>query len=95
MSFNFTSKVTNWLEIGFRTKYNRSEINEPNSNHYTSEDPYYEVYRAFPFIPVYLPDGDFAAVAGSNFNFNIAGMLAQAGRKRTYTMIYGIQDLSI
>ena len=50
MSFNFTSKVTNWLEIGFRTKYNRSEINEPNSNHYTSEDPYYEVYRAFPFI---------------------------------------------
>ena len=82
MSFNFTSKVTNWLEIGFRTKYNRSEINEPNSNHYTSEDPYYEVYRAFPFIPVYLPDGDFAAVAGSNFNFNIAGMLAQAGRKK-------------
>ena len=82
MSFNFTSKVTDWLEIGFRTKYNRSEVNEPNSNHYTSEDPYYEVYRAFPFIPVYLPDGDFAAVAGSNFNFNIAGMLAQAGRKK-------------
>ena len=35
-----------------------------------------------PSSPVYLPDGDFAAVAGSNFNFNIAGMLAQAGRKK-------------
>lgn len=42
-----------------------------------------------PFIPVYLPDGDFAGVAGSNFNFNIAGMLAQAGRtKNVYDDIW-------
>ena len=89
MSFNFNTQLTNWLEIGLNVKYNRSEANEPNSNFYTSEDPYYEVYRSMPFIPVYLPDGDFAGVAGSNFNFNIAGMLAQAGRtKNVYDDIW-------
>ena len=89
MSFNFTTQLTKWLEIGLNTKYNRSETDEPNSNFYTSEDPYYEVYRAMPFVPVYLPEGDFAGVAGSNFNFNIAGMLAMAGRsKNTYDDIW-------
>lgn len=81
MSFNFTSQVTDWLEIGFRAKYNRSESDEPNSQAYMGSSPYYEVYRAFPFIPVYLPDGEhFAAMEGSNFNYNYAGILAEAGR---------------
>ena len=83
MSFNFTSKLTDWLEIGFRTKYNRNEADEPNSHYYMGSSPYYEVYRAMPFIPVYLPSGEFAAVEGSNFNYNIAGILAQAGRATT------------
>ena len=83
MSFNFTSKLTDWLEIGFRTKYNRNEADEPNSHYYMGSSPYYEVYRAMPFIPVYLPKGEFAAVEGSNFNYNIAGILAQAGRSTT------------
>lgn len=82
MSFNFNSQVTKWLEIGLDVKYNRSESDEPNSDFYTSESPYYEVYRAFPHVPVYLPEGDYAGVAGSNFNFNIAGMLDMAGRKK-------------
>lgn len=86
MSFNFTSQLTDWLEIGFRTKYNRSESDEPNAQDYMSSSPYYEVYRAFPFIPVYLPDGkNFAAMEGSNFNYNFAGILAEGGRnKNTY-----------
>ncbi|MCD8184463.1 MAG: TonB-dependent receptor [Bacteroides sp.] len=83
MSFNFTSKVTDWLEIGFRAKYNRNEADEPNSYYYMGSSPYYEVYRAMPFVPVYLPDGNFAGVEGSNFNYNIAGILAQAGRAKT------------
>ena len=69
MSFNFTSQLTNWLEITFRTKYNRNESDTPNTYDYMGSSPYHEVYRAFPFIPVYLPDGNFAAVAGSNFNY--------------------------
>lgn len=82
MSFNFNTELTKWLEIGLNVKYNRSEANQPNSNFYTGESPYYEVYRAMPFVPVYLPEGDFAGVAGSNFNFNIAGMLDMAGRSK-------------
>lgn len=81
MSFNFTSQVTDWLEIGFRAKYNRNESDEPNAQAYMNSSPYYEVYRSFPFIPVYLPDGvNFAAMEGSNFNYNFAGILAEGGR---------------
>lgn len=84
MSFNFTTQVTKWLELTFRTKYNRDESNMPNTNYYMGSSPYYEVYRAFPIIPVYLPDGvNFAGVEGSNFNYNIAGILEQAGRSLT------------
>lgn len=83
MTFNFTSQLTKWLEISFRTKYNRNETNEPNSYFYMGSSPYYEVYRAMPFIPLRLPDGNFAGVEGANFNYNIAGTLAEAGRKKT------------
>lgn len=83
MTFNFTSQLTKWLEISFRTKYNRNETDEPNSYFYMGSSPYYEVYRAMPFIPVRLPDGNFAGVEGANFNYNIAGTLAEAGRKKT------------
>lgn len=83
MTFNFTSQLTKWLEISFRTKYNRNETDEPNSHYYMGSSPYYEVYRAMPFIPVRLPDGNFAGVEGANFNYNIAGTLAEAGRKKT------------
>lgn len=81
MSFNFNTQVTKWLQIGFRTKYNRSEANEPYTHPYMGSSPHYEVYRSFPFIPVTLPNGEFAGIEGSNFNYNIAGILAQAGRE--------------
>ena len=90
MSFNFTSQVTDWLEIGFRAKYNRNESDEPNAQSYMGSSPYYEVYRAHPFVPVYLEDGvHFAGIEGSNFNYNYAGILAEAGRlKNTYDDIW-------
>lgn len=90
MTFNFTSQVAKWLEIGFRAKYNRSESDEPNTYAYMGSSPYYEVYRAFPFVPIYLPDGvHYAAMEGSNFNYNYAGILAEAGRvKDTYDDIW-------
>ena len=81
MAFNFDIDVTDWLEIGFRTKYNKQKADEPKANH-TGGSPYYEVYRSFPFVPIYLPNGDWAGVEGSNFNYSMAGMLAQAGRDR-------------
>lgn len=79
MTFNYSTNLTKWLEISFRTKYNRNTSDTPNADFYI-ENPHYEVYRSFPFVPLYLPNGDFAGVAGSGFNYNIAGVLEQAGR---------------
>ena len=81
MLFNFTTQVTDWLELGFRAKYYRNETDQPNTQAYLGSNPYHELYRAFPFIPIYMNDGKtFAAVAGNNFNYNIAGIQVQAGR---------------
>lgn len=100
MTFNFSTQVTEWLELGFRTKYNRNESDTPNTDFYMDSSPYYEVYRAFPFVPVYLPNGkDFAGIEGSNFNYNIAGILADAGRSKTnsddiwYTVSFNLTPL--
>ena len=73
--------MTDWLELGFRAKYYRNETDQPNTQAYLGSNPYHELYRAFPFIPIYMNDGKtFAAVAGNNFNYNIAGIQVQAGR---------------
>lgn len=82
MAFNFSTNITKWLEITFRTKYNRNESNEPKANYHWGASPHYEVYRAFPYIPIRLEDGQFAAIEGSNFNYNIAGILDEAGRDK-------------
>ena len=83
MSFNFSTQVTKWLELTFRTKYNRNTSDSPYADAYMGSSPFYEVYRAFPFIPMYLPDGEhFAGISGSNFNHNIVGALAEAGRDK-------------
>lgn len=80
-AFNFTTQVTNWLELSLRTKYNRNSSNNPNAPYMGTI--YFEGYRSFPYIPMYLPNGqDFAGIAGSNFNYNILGRLALAGRDK-------------
>lgn len=80
MNFNFTTQLTKWLEISFRTKYNRNTSDVPNANGYMGSSPHYEVYRSFPFIPMYTANGDYAGVGGSNFNYNYPARLALAGR---------------
>lgn len=83
LAFNFTSQVTKWLELGFKTKYNKSLADEPNTGFYMGSSVYHEVYRAFPHIPMYLPDGNYAGVEGANFNYNIAALMDMAGRNTT------------
>ncbi len=83
IAFNFTTQITDWLQFNFNTKLNNSDKNVP-SNNFGMGSPYYEVYRMFPHIPVYLPNGeDFAGLQGDNFNYNIAGRMALAGRTTT------------
>lgn len=81
VTFNFTTQVTDWLELGFRAKYNRNSADQPNVSEYMGSSPYYEIYRAHPFVPLYLPDGEhFAGMHGSNFNYNFVGIMEEGGR---------------
>ena len=83
MAFNFTTQITKWLDLSFRTKYNRNTSDNPNTSPYMGTNLFFEVYRAFPYIPMFLPDGkNFAGIAGSNFNYNFVGRTALAGRDK-------------
>lgn len=77
LSFNFQTAVTDWLDLKFMTKYNRTETDDPNI---TGGDVYYEIYRMFPTLSMYLPDGNYAGIDGANFNRNFVAQMAAAGR---------------
>jgi len=77
LSFNFQTAVTDWLDLKFLTKYNHTETNEPNI---TGGDVYYEIYRMFPTLSMYLPDGNLAGIDGANFNRNFVAQMAATGR---------------
>lgn len=83
MTFNYSTQITKWLEISFRTKYNRNTSDTPNTYSYMGSSPHYEVYRSFPFVPMYTANGDYAGIAGSNFNYNMVARQAEAGRSKT------------
>lgn len=40
---------------------------------------YYEVYRMYPTLSVFLPNGDFAGIYLNGGNYNIIGKMALAG----------------
>lgn len=100
MTFNYTTQVAKWLELTFRTKYNRNTANTPNTYDYMGSSPHYEVYRSFPFVPMYTANGDFAGVAGSNFNYNMVARQAEAGRDKVnsddfwYTVGFNLTPLA-
>lgn len=80
LAFTFDTKMTDWLDLGFSTKYNYTNNNEPYKAGSTAETWYYEVYRMFPTLSVFLPNGDFAGMSLSRGNFNVIGHMAEAGR---------------
>ena len=80
LSFTYDTKLTDWLDIGFSTKFNHTNNNEPYRSGTSAETWYYEVYRMFPTLPVFLPNGDFAGMSISKGNLNVIGHMAEAGR---------------
>ena len=101
MSFNFSTQVTKWLELTFRTKYNRNTSDNPYTDGFGMGSPFYEIYRSFPHITMFLPDGEhYGGISGSNFNYNIAGRLAEAGRDKInsddfwYTAAFNLTPLA-
>ena len=100
MTFNYSTQVTKWLELTFRTKYNRNTSNTPNANYDGMGSPHYEIYRTFPFLPMYTANGDLAGIGGSNFNYNYPARLAVSGRNKMnsddiwYTAAFNLTPLA-
>ncbi|MBL7972867.1 MAG: TonB-dependent receptor [Prolixibacteraceae bacterium] len=80
LAFTFDTKITDWFDLGFSAKYNYTNSNEPYKVGSSEESWYYEVYRMFPTLSVFLPNGDFAGMSLSRGNLNVIGRMANAGR---------------
>ncbi|WP_455644026.1 SusC/RagA family TonB-linked outer membrane protein [Parabacteroides sp.] len=100
MTFNYSTQITKWFEMTFRTKYNRNTSDTPNTYSYMGSSPHYEVYRSFPWIPMYTANGDYAGIGGSGFNYNMPGRMALAGRNKMnsddfwYTAAFNLTPLA-
>ncbi len=88
LTFNYTQSLTDWLELGFNTKYIHTDNNVPNTENDGMANPQYETYRTFPTVVMYLPDGNYAGLEGRRFNKNVSGRMATAGRNTT-----GVDDV--
>ena len=84
MSFNFETKITEWLDLGFSTRMNYIKNDEPYmyNNGVDEATWFYEVYRMFPTLSVFLPNGDFAGLYLNSGNFNWIGKMVLAGRNK-------------
>ncbi|MQY78249.1 MAG: SusC/RagA family TonB-linked outer membrane protein [Bacteroidetes bacterium] len=75
---NFTSNVSNWLRIDFKTKYVRGKTDYPNAwSGYDRTVLYHNFTRNWPTNPLWLPDG----------NISIAStvpLLINAGKVRQF-----------
>ncbi|MEG1187498.1 MAG: TonB-dependent receptor [Bacteroidales bacterium] len=87
MSFNFNTKATDWLDLGFVAKYNDIRNDEPFKDNAGSDMVtwYYEVYRMYPTLSIFLPNGDFAGLSLRSGNYNVIGAMALAGRNKKRT----------
>ena len=78
LTFNYDTGITKWLDLGFSTRYTQTRVDEPQRSNGGSW--YYEVYRMFPTLPVFLPNGEFAGMSLNNGNYNVIGRMANSGR---------------
>ena len=85
-------KLTKWLDLGLSARMNYIKTDEPNVDFQNNKGYtlYYEVYRMYPTVPVYLPNGEFAGMRGHHMNHNVIGKMELAGRdiKRTWDQWY-------
>ena len=87
LSFNFDTKLTPWLDMSFATRMSNIKNDEPymDNGGSSAQTWYYEVYRMYPTLSVFLPNGDFAGLYLNSGNFNIIGKMALAGRNKKNT----------
>ena len=86
-NLNLDAKLADWIDVGFSVRMNKTQTDDPNVDFQNNSGYtlYYEVYRMFPTVPVFLPNGDWAGLDGYHMNYNIVGRMALAGRSVTST----------
>ena len=74
LSFNFDTKITDWLDMSFSTRMSNIKNDEPYMDNGGSDAVtwYYEVYRMYPTLSVFLPNGDFAGIYLNGGNYNLS-----------------------
>ena len=87
LSFNFDTKLTSWSDMSFSTRMSNIKNDEPymDNGGSSAQTWYYEVYRMFPTLSIFLPNGDFAGLYLNSGNYNIIGKMALAGRNKKDT----------
>lgn len=88
LTFNYTQRLTDWVELGFNTKYIHTAEDVPNTENDGMANPQYETYRTFPTVVMFLPDGNYGGLEGRRFNKNVSGRMATAGRN-----LRGVDDV--
>ncbi len=70
------------LDVSFSTRMNFMKKDVPNvASDNAAATIYYEVYRMFPTMPIFLPNGDWAGMRQYHSNWNIIGIMANSGRR--------------
>ena len=87
LSFNFDTKITNWLDMSFSTRMNNVQNDEPYMDNGGTDAVtwYYEVYRMFPTLSIFLPNGDYAGLYLNSGIDNVIAKMALAGRNKKDT----------
>ena len=75
LAFNFDTKLTSWLDVSFATRMSNIKNDEPymDNGGSSSQTWYYEVYRMYPTLSIFLPNGDFAGMYLNSGNYNVIG----------------------
>lgn len=97
LAFNFDTKLTSWLDVSFATRMSNIKNDEPymDNGGSSSQTWYYEVYRMFPTLSIFLPNGDFAGMYLNSGNYNVIGKMALAGRNKKRLGTNGTSGVSI
>ena len=87
LAFSFDTKLTNWLDVSFVTRMSNIKNDEPymDNGGSSAQTWYYEVYRMYPTLSIFLPNGDFAGMYLNSGNYNVIGKMALAGRNKKET----------
>lgn len=73
-------QIAKWLDVSLSTRMNYRKSDVPNVGS-LKHGVYYEIYRMYPTMPIFLPNGDWAGMRQYHSNWNVIGIIANSGRR--------------